>query len=99
MMRVKFFIRRAAVALGLLFVCLVVPGRTGAGGDTIVLKNGRRIMALTAVVDGDKVRYETAAGELSLPRSIVDHIEKGGALQSAGPPAGASNLAIAPPSM
>jgi len=46
--------------------------------DTIVLKNGRRILALSILEDGDKVRYQTAAGELSLPKSIVDHIERGG---------------------
>ena len=45
--------------------------------DTIVLKNGKRIVALSVVEDGDKIRYETAAGQLSLPKSIVDHIERG----------------------
>ena len=49
-----------------------------ARADKIVLKNGRRIVAISARVDGDKVTYETSAGELSLPKSIVDHIEKGG---------------------
>jgi hypothetical protein len=29
--------------------------------DTIVLKNGRRIVADSVVVEGDKVRYLTAA--------------------------------------
>jgi tetratricopeptide (TPR) repeat protein len=66
--------------------------------DTIVLKNGRRIVALSVVVDGDKVRYLTSAGELALPKSIVDHIEKGGRTQ-ASPSAGAANLAITPPSI
>jgi tetratricopeptide (TPR) repeat protein len=64
--------------------------------DTIVLKNGRRIVALSVVVEGDKVRYLTSAGELALPKSIVDHIEKGG---QASPSAGAANLAITPPSI
>jgi tetratricopeptide (TPR) repeat protein len=72
-------------------------GRRAAGADTIVLKNGRRIVALTAVVEGDKVRYQTTAGELTLPKSIVDHIEKGSG-QFADPASGnAANLAIAPP--
>src|SRR5258707_2251440 len=44
--------------------------------DTIVLKNGRRIVADSVVVEGDKVGYFTAAGELALPKSMVDHIEK-----------------------
>src|SRR5258707_5032203 len=66
--------------------------------DTIVLKNGRRIVALSVVVEGDKVRYLTSAGELALPKSIVDHIEKGGQTM-ASPSAGAANLAITPPSI
>src|SRR5580693_4247452 len=60
--------------------------------DTIVLKNGRRILALSAVEAGDKIRYQTAAGELTLPKSIVDHIERGGAM-----PSSAAGLAMAPP--
>jgi tetratricopeptide (TPR) repeat protein len=71
-----------------------------AAADTIVLKNGRRIAALSAFEEGDKVKYLTSAGELSLPKSIVDHIEKGGAGPMAGSPAAdAANLAIAPPAM
>ena len=69
-----------------------------AVGDTIVLKNGRRITALTVVDEGEKVRYQTASGELTLPKSIVDHIEKGGA----GPDSSvdsAAKLSIAPPAM
>ena len=71
-----------------------------AAADTIVLKNGRRILALSAYEDGDKVKYLTSAGELSLPKSIVDHIEKGGAVPMAGAPgAAAANLDIAPPAL
>ena len=69
-----------------------------AVADTIVLKNGRRILALSAVEEGDKVKYLTSAGELSLPKSIVDHIEKGGAVPNS-PGAAAANLTIAPPAM
>src|SRR6266852_3249576 len=65
--------------------------------DTIVLKNGRRIVADSVVVEGDKVRYLTAAGELALPKSMVDHIEKSGATQMAS--TGAANLAITPPAL
>src|SRR5260370_16761511 len=65
--------------------------------DTIVLKNGRRIAALSVSVEGDKVRYLTSAGELALPKSIVDHSETGQI--SSGSPAGAANLAITPPSI
>ena len=54
-------------------------------------------MALTVSVEGDKVRYQTAAGELTLPKSIVDHIEKGGAGVADSPAAAAASLAITPP--
>src|SRR6266852_9220344 len=77
---------------------LLISGRAAA--DTIVLKNGRRIVALSAVEEGDKIKYLTPAGELSLPKSIVDHIEKGGAVPMAGSPgADAVNLTIVPSAM
>jgi tetratricopeptide (TPR) repeat protein len=72
----------------------------GAHADTIVLKNGRRIFALSVREAGDKVIYETSAGELSLPKSIVDHIEKGvGVPVADSPAAAAANLAITPPAV
>jgi hypothetical protein len=80
------------LAIGL---SLLVASETRA--DTIVLKNGRRISALSVSVEGDKVRYLTAAGELALPKSIVDHIEKG--QDSVVHAAGVANLAITPPSI
>ena len=70
-----------------------------AASDTIVLKNGKRIVALSAVEDGDKVRYETAAGSLTLPKSIVDHIEKGTGIVTDSAGTGAAGLAITPPAM
>jgi len=86
--RVRFFLFGGAL---LLLGAQVKP-------DTIVLKNGRRITALSAVEEGDKVRYLTSAGELSLPKSIVDHIEKGGIAASSGARGdAAANLTIAPP--
>src|SRR5258708_16106632 len=69
-----------------------------AHADTIVLKNGRRIVALSVAVEGDKVRYLTPAGELALPKSIVDHIEKGGPGQMPPSPSpGAANPPFTPP--
>ena len=65
-------IRRASL---LAAICLVAA--VTARGDTIVLKNGRRIIALSVTEEGQKITYETASGTLSLPRSIVDHIERG----------------------
>jgi tetratricopeptide (TPR) repeat protein len=71
-----------------------------ARADKIVLKNGRQIVAFNVTEDGDKVHYQTAAGELSIPRSIVDHIEKGGLSPGMESPAtAAANLDIAPPPM
>jgi tetratricopeptide (TPR) repeat protein len=69
---------------------------SAAAADTIVLKNGRRIAALVAVEEGDRVKYQTSAGELSLPKSIVDHIEKGGGAMPESP---AANLEITPPTV
>jgi tetratricopeptide (TPR) repeat protein len=71
-----------------------------ARADKIVLKNGQKILAYNVVEDGDKVRYETSAGQLTLPKSIVDHIEKGGLLPvTESPAAAAASLNIAPPAM
>src|ERR1700739_3687142 len=70
-----------------------------ARADKIVLKNGRKIIAYNVVEDGDKIRYETSAGQLALPKSIVDHIEKGGITPLTGSPAaamGAASLDLEP---
>jgi tetratricopeptide (TPR) repeat protein len=84
----------------LFFLTAVLIAGSAAHADTIVLKNGRRIMVLSAKVEGDRVTYETPAGELSLPKSIVDHIEKGGGMPTGdSPAAAAANLAITPPAM
>src|SRR5438034_2616420 len=82
----------------ILFLCAALLAISARAADTIVLKNGRRIVALSAVEEGAKVKYLTSAGELSLPKSIVDHVEKGGALPMAGSPgADAANLDMTPP--
>jgi len=84
---------RAAGLWRFLFLC------THAAADTIVLKNGRRILALSAYEDGEKVRYLTSAGELSLrnPWWIILRRRRGADGECAG--AAAANLAIAPPTM
>lgn len=66
------FARVACAVAALAAVVLV------AGADTIVLKSGRRLRATNVVEEGDHVTFETSAGRLSLPRSSVDHIERGG---------------------
>jgi len=82
----------------LVAVLLLCAARARA--DKIVLKNGRQIVASNVTEDGDRVRYETSAGELSIPKSIVDHIEKGGLMPVTESPATAvANLNLAPPPM
>jgi len=65
--------------------------------DTIVLKNGRRIVAPNVVEENGRVSYETPAGRLSLPRSIVERIERGGTFTSDGGASSAAQLPIGPP--
>ena len=48
---------------------------SSAAADTIVLKNGRRIIAENITEDDSHVTYQTAAGQLSIPKSIVARIE------------------------
>src|SRR5260370_25776812 len=79
-------------------VAVLLLVATQARADKIVLKNGRKILAYNVVEVGDKIQYETSAGALTIPKSIVDHIEKGGLrpiLES--PAAAAASLKIAPP--
>jgi len=47
-----------------------------AQADVIVLKNGRRISAANVVEEEGRVRYETSAGWMSLPKSLVERIER-----------------------
>lgn len=44
--------------------------------DTIVLKNGRRIVASNVTEDATHVTYETPAGQMSIPRSVVMRIDR-----------------------
>jgi len=85
---------RAIAILVALLVCA-----EAVRADKIVLKNGRQIVAYNVVEDGDKVRYQTAAGELSIPKSIVDHIEKGLMPVTESPATAAANLNLSPPPM
>ena len=49
---------------------------SSASADTIVLKNGRRIVASQVTEDGDHITYETPAGQMSIPKSIVARIDR-----------------------
>ncbi len=85
---------RIPILLAAVLACAAV-----ADADKIVLKNGRQILAYNVTEDGDKVRYETSAGQLSIPKSIVDHIEKGLLPVADSPAAAAASLSAAPPPM
>lgn len=65
--------------------------------DTIVLKNGRRIVAANVVEENGRVSYETSTGRLSLPRSIVERIERGGFAPASSAATSAADLAITLP--
>lgn len=86
-------------SFALLCLAGLLPGVTSA--DTIYLKNGKKITAAHVVQENGQVTYDTAAGQLSLPSSIVDHVVREAAPldSTAGTPADrAANLPIAPPS-
>ena len=71
-----------------------------ARADTIYLKNGRQIQATNTVRQNGKVSFETAAGSMSVPESLVDHIVSGDvpiAPQRSSNSA-AADLQMAPPS-
>ena len=58
------------------FVALGLWLPTALVADTIVLKNGRRIKADHVYEEDTRVTYWTAAGELSLPKSLIDRVIK-----------------------
>src|SRR5579864_5867870 len=62
---------RCVVALSLVG-CLA----SGARADTIVLMNGRRIVGDSVTQEDGKVTCETAAGQVTIPESLVARIEK-----------------------
>lgn len=72
---------------------------SAARADKIVLKNGRKIIASNVVEDGNMVRYETSAGQLAIPKSIVDHIERGLPAMLNSPAAEAARLNLEPPEL
>ena len=76
--------------------CLL--GSSMAHADTIVLKNGRRIVAAHVTLSDGKVTYQTPAGEMSIPQAIVDHIDKDD-LSYTSAAAAASAAKIAPVSV
>jgi tetratricopeptide (TPR) repeat protein len=90
--------RRLIWAKVICALAVLLTVATQARADKIVLKNGRKILAYNVVEVGDKIQYETSAGTLTIPKSIVDHIEKGGLMPIVeSPAAAAASLNIAPP--
>jgi predicted negative regulator of RcsB-dependent stress response len=57
-------------------VWLLLAVWSSAAADTIVLKNGRRIAAENVTEDAERVTYQTSAGQLSIPKSIVSRIDR-----------------------
>jgi tetratricopeptide (TPR) repeat protein len=90
---------RLRSAIGAFIVLVSAAGFSPANADTIVLKNGRRIVVDSATESGDRVTGVTPAGEVSLPKSMVARIEHTPATQvsPSGINSEASSLSIAPP--
>jgi len=91
---------RAPYSRRVVFVSLVLAGclAPATRADTIILKNGRRIVATSVTRENGKVTCETPAGRLSLPESIVATIQKNDLQGVAEPNPKATDLQIAPPS-
>jgi tetratricopeptide (TPR) repeat protein len=63
---------RRSIPIAVLLLCAGLS----ASADTIVLKNGHRIIATNVTEDAQHVSYQTPAGQMSIPRSIVARIER-----------------------
>lgn len=68
-----------------------------ARADTIVLKNGRRIVGSNITRENGKVSCETPAGIVTVPESMVATIEKEGAGGVSSMNPSAANLEMGPP--
>jgi len=84
--RIIFDARRKAPMVFAVFLALAVPSQLGFG-DVIYLKNGQKIVGTVLSQDKQHVEYEREGDEYSIPRSIVDHIEKSSAPPSDALPA------------
>jgi hypothetical protein len=67
---------RPGLRLFLLVLLTALFASRGSFADTIVLKNGRRIRAESVSEEGDKAFYEAEGGRISLPKSLIERIEK-----------------------
>lgn len=66
-MMVRFLFAAAVVLLAALSLL----------ADVIVLKSGRRIQAYKVEERGDRIYYETADGEMAIPKRLVERVERG----------------------
>jgi tetratricopeptide (TPR) repeat protein len=71
-------------------VFLALAVASSAVADTIVLRNGKRIVASNVTEDNAHVTYQTPAGQFSIPKSVVDHIEHDGLSYSSAAHAGSA---------
>ena len=69
---------------------------SSASADTIVLKNGRRIVASQVTEDGDHITYETPAGQMSIPKSIVARIDRDDLSYSSVAASSVPTISVAP---
>ena len=77
-------------------VIVLLAVASSVSADTIVLKNGRRIVADDVSDDGTHVSYQTSAGQFSIPKDIVARIDRDGFAYSSAA-ARAADLPISPP--
>ena len=78
-------------------VLLALAVSSGAAADTIILRNGRRIVASDVTEDSAHVTYQTPAGQFSIPKTIVERIEHDGfSYSSASSSAGSAPPVSAP---
>jgi len=74
---------RAALRTPLAGLLLVVAAST-CRADVIYLKNGRKIVATVTRQNAKQVFYELGEGEVALPRSLIERIEKSSRAEDAG---------------
>ncbi len=87
-------ILRGLWSLAACVILLVAFTSSVSLADVIYLKNGQQINGKVSREDAKQVVYEIEGGEFSIPRSLVDHIEKGPLQSDVAPPTETPNHAI-----
>ncbi len=62
--------------MGVLVACALFAVSTSAVADTIYLKNGRTIRTSDTRIEGDNVIFLQYGGEVTIPMSLIERIEK-----------------------